>query len=250
MLTLSNVATGYGKKQIASGLSATLKQGELVAMLGPNGCGKSTLLRTLAGLQPALSGSVRCGAQSLSHYDPRTLAQTISIVLTQRTEAEALTVSDVVNMGRIPYAQMLRRSSQADRLAVSRAMQLTQVQAFSHRPLQSLSDGERQRVFIAKSLAQDTPIILLDEPTAFLDFATKVHTLRLLRQLAHQQQKAILLSTHDVELALHLCDTLWLLHTDGITVGTPQQLAQQGAISTFFQSESIHFNVPQMRFEY
>lgn len=250
-ITLQNLATGYGKKQIANQLNATLQQGELVALLGPNGCGKSTLLRTIAGLQPALSGTILCMNRPLRSYPPRSLAQTISIVLTQRPEDEALTVRDVVSMGRIPYQQLLKaNNTQTDQQAVQHALQLTHTEAYAQRGINALSDGERQRVFIAKSLAQNTPIILLDEPTAFLDFATKVHTLRLLRTLAHQEHKAILLSTHDVELALHLTDKLWLLHTDGITMGSPQQLAQQGSIATFFQNDAIRFDATQMRFEY
>lgn len=250
MLTLQNVDTGYGKNPISHGLNATLQQGELVALLGPNGCGKSTLLRTIAGLQPSLGGCVMYQGQPLTNYTQRELAQNISIVLTQRVEADALTVHDVVNMGRIPYARMFTSLSVADHQLVRRAMQLTHTQSYADRRICSLSDGERQRVFIAKSLAQNTPIILLDEPTAFLDFATKVHTLRLLNHLAHSEAKAILLSTHDVELALHLCDKLWLLHNDGITIGTPQTLASQGAIGSFFKDEHIRFDAAQMRFDY
>lgn len=250
MLTLQNVATGYGKKSIARALNATLQQGDLVALLGPNGCGKSTLLRTIAGLQPTLEGNIMCHGKPLTHYTARELAQNISIVLTQRVEADALTAHDVVNMGRIPYAQMFTNQSAVDHQLVQRAMQLTHTTAYAHQRISTLSDGERQRVFIAKSLAQNTPIILLDEPTAFLDFATKVHTLRLLKLLAHHENKAILLSTHDVELALHLCDKLWLLRSDGITIGSPQVLAQQGFIASFFQNEDIRFDAAQMRFDY
>ena len=249
MLTLQNVATGYGKKSIAHALNATLQQGDLVALLGPNGCGKSTLLRTIAGLQPTLEGNIMCHGKPLTHYTARELAQNISIVLTQRVEADALTAHDVVNMGRIPYAQMFTNQSAVDHQLVQRAMQLTHTTAYAHQRISTLSDGERQRVFIAKSLAQNTPIILLDEPTAFLDFATKVHTLRLLKLLAHHENKAILLSTHDVELALHLCDKLWLLRSDGITIGSPQVLAQQGFIASFFQNEVIRFDAAQMRFD-
>lgn len=250
MLTLHNVTTGYGKKMIAQHLNATLQQGELVALLGSNGCGKSTLLRTLSALQPALSGVVVCDEKPLSAYSQRELAQKISIVLTQRIEAEALTVDDVVRMGRIPYASLLSHNTAQDDDIVQQALLCTQTMAFRHRLVRTLSDGERQRVFIAKSLAQHTPIILLDEPTAFLDFQTKVKTLRLLQQLAHKEQKAILLSTHDVELALHFCDQLWLLSPNEIMVGTPCQLAEQGQLGKFFAHGGITFNEKEMRFAY
>ena len=251
LLTLDNVTTGYGKKVIAQHLNATLRRGELVALLGPNGCGKSTLLRSMAALQPALGGKVSYDGKALTAYSQRELAQRISIVLTQRIEAEALTVEDVVRMGRIPYASFLSYTeTAADDAAVCEAMALTQTEPFRQRMVSTLSDGERQRVFIAKSLAQHTPLILLDEPTAFLDFQTKVTTLRLLQQLAHKEQKAILLSTHDVELALHFCDQLWLLSTEGIEVGTPNQLAAQGKIAHFFAHEGIAFDDKEMRFTY
>ncbi len=250
MLTLHDVTTGYGKKAIAHHLNATLRRGELVALLGPNGCGKSTLLRTMAALQPALSGCVNYDGKPLTAYSQRELAQRISVVLTQRIEAEALTVEDVVRMGRIPYATLLSRSTEDDERAIREAMARTQTAHFRHRLISTLSDGERQRVFIAKSLAQQTPLILLDEPTAFLDFQSKVKTLRLLQHLAHSEQKAILLSTHDVELALHFCEGLWLLSTAGIEVGTPRQLAAQGKIAHFFAHEGIAFDDKEMRFVY
>lgn len=249
MLILHDVTTGYGKKVIAQHLNANLLRGELVALLGPNGCGKSTLLRTMAALQPALSGTVSYEGKALTAYSQRELAQRISIVLTQRIEAEALTVEDVVKMGRTPYATLFSRSTDEDE-TIQEAMARTQTEAFRHRMISTLSDGERQRVFIAKSLAQQTPLILLDEPTAFLDFQTKVKTLRLLQQLAHSEQKAILLSTHDVELALHFCDQLWLLSTAGIEVGTLRLLAEQGKIAHFFAHEGIAFDEKQMHFVY
>lgn len=184
----------------------------------------------------------------MADITPSRLAQMVSVVLTQRQQADALTVREVVEMGRIPYASYWHRNTDEDRRLVDRALMLTSTQSLQHRMVDTLSDGERQRVFIAKSLAQDTPVILLDEPTAFLDFPSKVRMLRLLGRLAHEEGKAILLSTHDVELALHMADRLWLLHTDGITAGSPQALADGGLISRFFESEDIVFDIPTLRF--
>ena len=235
---------------VSSQLSCTLPTASLTVLMGTNGAGKSTLLRTLAGFIRPISGSVCCGENNITHLTPRELAKTLSVVLTFRPTADALTVQEVVEMGRMPYAQFFAKSTPADAQTIERAMQLTQTQDLAHRFVNTLSDGERQRVFIAKALAQNTPIILLDEPTAFLDFPAKVHTLKLLSELAHAEGKSILLSTHDVELALRFADTLWLLSADGIVSGTPKQLSHEGAIAHFFARDGLCYNAEQMRFEF
>lgn len=250
MLRLQQLTTGYGKTVVSSQLSCTLPTASLTVLMGTNGAGKSTLLRTLAGFIRPISGSVCCGENNITHLTPRELAKTLSVVLTFRPTADALTVQQVVEMGRMPYAQFFAKSTPADAQAIERAMQLTQTQDLAHRFVNTLSDGERQRVFIAKALAQNTPIILLDEPTAFLDFPAKVHTLKLLSELAHAEGKSILLSTHDVELALRFADTLWLLSADGIVSGKPKQLSHEGAIAHFFARDGLCYNAEQMRFEF
>lgn len=250
MLRLQQLTTGYGKTVVSSQLSCTLPTASLTVLMGTNGAGKSTLLRTLAGFIRPISGSVCCGENNITHLAPRELAKTLSVVLTFRPTADALTVQQVVEMGRMPYAQFFAKSTTADAQAIERAMQLTQTQDLAHRFVNTLSDGERQRVFIAKALAQNTPIILLDEPTAFLDFPAKVHTMKLLSELAHAEGKSILLSTHDVELALRFADTLWLLSADGIVSGSPTQLSHEGAIAHFFARDGLCYNAKQMRFEF
>lgn len=250
MLRLQQLTTGYGKTVVSSQLSCTLPTASLTVLMGTNGAGKSTLLRTLAGFIRPISGSVCCGENNITHLTPRELAKTLSVVLTFRPTADALTVQQVVEMGRMPYAQFFAKSTPADAQAIERAMQLTQTQDLAHRFVNTLSDGERQRVFIAKALAQNTPIILLDEPTAFLDFPAKVHTMKLLSELAHAEGKSILLSTHDVELALRFADTLWLLSADGIVSGSPKQLSHEGAIAHFFARDGLCYNAEQMRFEF
>lgn len=250
MLRLQQLTTGYGKTVVSSQLSCTLPTASLTVLMGTNGAGKSTLLRTLAGFIRPISGSVCCGENNITHLTPRELAKTLSVVLTFRPTADALTVQQVVEMGRMPYAQFFAKSTLADAQAIERAMQLTQTQDLAHRFVNTLSDGERQRVFIAKALVQNTPIILLDEPTAFLDFPAKVHTMKLLSELAHAEGKSILLSTHDVELALRFADTLWLLSADGIVSGTPKQLSHEGAIAHFFARDGLCYNAEQMRFEF
>ncbi len=257
MLQLNQLCTGYTGKPVCRNLCGTLLPGRLTALLGPNGAGKSTLLRTLAGFIQPLKAPVAPSTppvtlrgKDLQLYTPRELARAIGVVLTSRPEAEALTAQEVVEMGRIPYTHMLAGQTAADRAAVARAMEQTDTARFGQRPIHTLSDGERQRVFIAKALAQATPVILLDEPTAFLDFPSKVEVLRLLHRLAHEEGKAVLLSTHDVELALQFADTLWLLEAEAIRSGTPAQLADQGEVERFFGNESLHFDSRSLRFVY
>ncbi len=250
MLTLCSLTTGYGRTSIGSHLSATLASGRLTALLGPNGVGKSTLLRTLSGLQRPLAGTITCNGADFLQLQPKELAKQLSVVLTFRPETEVMTAEEVVMTGRIPYAGLLGRHRADDLQRVERAMALTQTARFAQRPLTTLSDGERQRVFIAKALAQDTPIIVLDEPTAFLDFGSKIEMVRLLARLAHEEAKTVLMSTHDVELALHLSDELWLLSASGIAQGTPKALAADGTITRFFAYDEVRFLPQEMRFDY
>lgn len=255
MLCLNHLNTGYGRTIIGHNLCATLRPATLTSLLGPNGSGKTTLLRTIARLQKPLVLSNSQGADAItlqgkwiSDLTPRELAKKLSIVLTFRPEAEMLTAGEVVEMGRMPYAHTFTRQSDEDRLMIEKAIQLTGIESLRQRPINQLSDGERQRVFIAKALAQNTPIILLDEPTAFLDFPTKVSTLRLLSRLAHEEGKMVLVSTHDVEHALAFSDYLWLLRKEGITSGTPRALADNNELNHFFEGEGISFDSHAMRF--
>lgn len=250
MLTLQHIVTGYGHKTIGKDLCGHLEKGTLTVMLGLNGCGKSTLLRTIARLQDALEGEIFLQEKALSSLSIKDIAKLLSIVLTYHPEVPHLTALDVVKAGRIPYTSTFSPLGSKDNSLIERALLLTHTESLAPRRIHTLSDGERQRVFIAKALAQDTPIILLDEPTAFLDFANKVAMMRLLSQLAKGEGKTILLSTHDVELALHFADRLWLLRTDGITEGSTKALAQKGEIEKFFSAEGIHFDSKEMHFLY
>lgn len=236
MFHIDHLAIGYGGKAIASDLTALLPTGAVTALVGRNGCGKSTLLRTIAGLQPALGGTI----------EPHPTAETIAVVLTQHIDVPALTVDDVVGLGRIPYTGLTGRFAASDREAVDRAIELCAIDHLRHRPLASLSDGERQRAMLARAIAQATPIILLDEPTAFLDFPAKVDTLRLLRRLAHDEGKSILLSTHDLEITFQLADRLWLLDEGRLTEGSPSDLAANGQIAALFPH--VEFESTTMRF--
>ena len=221
-LSFADLSTGYGNRVVSSGLTAGLCAGKVTCLLGPNGAGKSTLLRTLAGYQRALGGR-------MDDVSPETLG----VVLTERMEAMGLSVREVVAMGRHPYTGYFGRLTAEDEQVVDKAMRLTHTEEFANRAFQSLSDGERQKVLIAKALAQETPIILMDEPSAFLDFPSKVELMLMLHDLAHKQGKAILLSTHDVGIALKTADMLWLMQNGGMETGTPQELLESGAIDAF-----------------
>ena len=252
ILSIDSLTTGYGtvrhKQIVAKDLTATLSAGSFTALIGTNGAGKSTLLRTLAGMQPALEGEVKWLGKSLTAYSRRELSRTLAVVLTERIMGEGLSVKDVVEMGRMPYTGFDGRLSDADHMIVEEATEVAAIGDFLQRSMSSLSDGERQRVMIAKALAQETPVILLDEPTAFLDFPSKVSLLRLLRRLADEHKKTILLSTHDLELIFQLAGRLWLLSPEGLSEGSPRELADTGILEHFFQSEGLVFDRVNLRF--
>lgn len=215
-----SLTVGYGDKVVQRDLSFALQAGELVCMLGRNGCGKSTLLRTLAGLQPALSGT----------YD---IADT-AVVLTDRITLENTTVREVVAMGRYPYTSFLGTLTTDDNRIIDEALQTVSILDFQFSLFNSLSDGEKQRVLIAKALAQQTQVILLDEPTAHLDLPNRILVLQLLRCLAHEQGKTILISTHELELALRLSDRILLLSDHGAALDTANALKQRDAFTQAF----------------
>lgn len=255
-IRLKNLAVGYpmcGKqaKAVLTDVNATVESGRLTCMLGANGVGKSTLLRTLAGFQAALSGEIRIARlgendrearafDEIGRLTKKELARRISVVLTGKPDVQNITATELVGLGRSPYTGFWGSLNEADHRIVDEALQLVGIQALAGRMIQTLSDGERQKVMIAKALAQQTPIILLDEPTAFLDFPSKVDVMQLLRRLAREQDKTILLSTHDLELALQLSDELWMLDAErGLSVGTPRALASQGVIDRYLARTDI-----------
>lgn len=245
-VVLENLTIGYvtkgGQKVVAEGLNAAISSGELTCLLGRNGIGKSTLLRTLSAFQPKLGGIIRMAGRNLDDFTDKELSCQIGVVLTEKPDVGNMTVSELVGMGRSPYTGFWGTLQDEDRRVVAEAIGLVGIENLRSRLIHTLSDGERQKVMIAKALAQQTPVIYLDEPTAFLDFPSKVETMQLLRRLALQQQKTIFLSTHDVELALQLADCIWLMEPGQLSVGTPQQLAQDGALGRFIEHDGICFD--------
>lgn len=252
MIILSNLSIGYtsknNRKVVAEGINATLMEGELTCLIGPNGIGKSTLLRTLSAFQPALSGSITIDGKQLETLSDKEVSRLIGVVLTSKPDVQNITVAELVGLGRSPYTGFWGTLNDNDRVIVDESIAKTGISHLSERMIQTLSDGERQKVMIAKALAQQTPVIYLDEPTAFLDYPSKVDMLLLLRQLAHETGKTIFLSTHDLELALQLADRLWLLSNNTqqqsttLEVGTPGELAATGSLTRFIEGKGIHFH--------
>ena len=227
-ISTNKLTIGYGATVVQRDLSFSLNAGEMVCMLGPNGCGKSTLLRTLAGLQPALSGEY-------THSD----AKNIALVLTERLSMDNTTVHDVVALGRYPYSSFLDGLKKEDEEIIAKSLEQVgfDLSTFNFHLsfFNAHSDGEKQRILIAKALAQQTPIILLDEPTAHLDLPHRILILRLLRTLAHEQGKTILISTHELDLALALSDRILLMTPGkGIQLDTAANLKKANAFTSAF----------------
>jgi len=248
MIELKNLSTGYGRHTVSANLNATLQSGRLTCLLGPNGVGKSTLLRTLCGFQPPLEGRMEMDGKDMAQLSRKEMSRSIGVVLTERPDVTDMRASDMVALGRTPYTGFWGRLGTEDRNRVDEAMQLVGITHLAHRMIHTLSDGERQKVMIAKALAQQTPVILLDEPTAFLDFPSKVETMRLLHRLAHESGKTVFLSTHDLETAIQLSDDLWLLSADGLESGTADSLSADGSLERFVSCNGIRFDAQRKVF--
>ena len=211
--------------------------------MGPNGAGKSTLLKTLTAFLPPLKGEILIQNKELKSYSEADLAKVIGVVLTERLHINNMSVDELVGMGRSPYTGFWGHMSAYDKQVVDESIALVGIEGLRGRMMQRLSDGERQKVMIAKALAQETPVIFLDEPTAFLDYPSKVEIMQLLQRLSREKKKTVFLSTHDLDLALQLADCVWLLDGQGnLTTGLPEQLILDGTLPHFFQSDGVCFD--------
>ena len=246
-VSVNNLSTGYHTKKgnivVTGNINASLFPGEVTCLLGPNGAGKSTLLKTLISFIPALTGSIRIFDKDLDNYSTKELSKVIGVVLTEKPDLTNMTVEELVGMGRSPYTGFWGLAREEDRAVIDEAIKMIGIESLRDRMIQSLSDGERQKAMIAKVLAQQTPVIFLDEPTAFLDYPSKVEIIQLLRNLAACQKKTILLSIHDLELAMQTADKIWLLDSKhGVTIGTPEDLALRNDIDRYFHRDGILFD--------
>ncbi len=246
IIELKNITIGYRDKKkdshVAKNLSAELKQGQLACLLGANGKGKSTLMKTMCGFLHPFTGEIFLNGKNISQMDERAMASQIAIVLTDRLIVPNATVFELVSYGRSPFTGFLGKLKKTDLDAVHRALELCGIAHKKNEMLTNLSDGERQKATIAKALAQDTPFILLDEPTAFLDLPARVEVMHLLRNLASNTGKSILMSTHDLDLALQMADKLWLLHENKIINGSPEDLLLTNAFQPIFSNANIGFD--------
>ena len=228
---------------VHSDLNIRLMPGDFTCLLGPNGSGKSTLIKTFAGFQKALKGKILLDNQEIQHFRERDLAKLVSVVLTDKTYAGNMTVFELVSMGRHPYTGFFGNLTHDDLRKVYHAIDSVGMVSMKQRLVNELSDGERQKAMIAKALAQETPIIILDEPTAYLDLPSRIEIMQLLHSLSGRMQKAVLLSTHDLEQALRFADKIWLLGTDKqVRSGTPEDLILAGEFKQFFERKGIRFD--------
>ena len=241
------LSIGYRRRHkadmvLAGGLNLCLRPGELIGLLGPNGIGKSTLLRTLARLHKPLAGQVLLGGADAAMLSLAALARRLSLVLTAAPQPNLMNGYALVALGRHPHTDWLGRLTDEDHSAIERALAAVDAANLAERRVAQLSDGQRQKLMIARALAQESEIMLLDEPTAYLDLPRRVETMRLMRQLAHDSGRAILVSTHDLELALRNCDRLWLMSETGIEQGAPEDLALAGSLGATFRADGIRFD--------
>ncbi len=242
-LSIGYILKGGERRIVHDSLNLNLHSGEVTCLLGLNGAGKSTLLRTLCGFQPSLGGTIELMGKPLSSYSQGEFSRTLGVVLTEKTNAGGITVYELVSLGRHPYTGFFGQLKKEDKEIIEESLFSAGIAHKANSYVSELSDGERQKAMIAKALAQQCPVILLDEPTAFLDVTSRIETMVLLRKLAVEQHKAILLSTHDLDLAIQMGDCLWLqTKTRPMACGTPEDLIMSGALDTFFNKGGIVFD--------
>ena len=247
ILRTQGLTIGYKSKHILleleKDLDIKIHNGELVCLIGPNGCGKSTLMRTIAGLQKPLHGDTFISGVDVKKMKPHQYARLLSLVLTEKINVGAMTVMDIVSIGRYPYTNYFAKLSTNDHQIIEHSLYSVHLDDYKHRFFHELSDGEKQRVMIAKALAQDTPLIILDEPTAHLDLPNRVEVMNILKRLAKETNKAIFLSTHELDLALQTADTIWLMNREeNLKSGTPEDLVLSGMFEQVFKSNAFTFD--------
>ena len=242
MIQLSNISLAFGERTLIEGATTRFECGEMVALLGRNGTGKSTLLRAIAKLGEVAQGEIIVDGKYISEIDIRTFARLVAFVNTERIDIDSMRAYDLVAIGRSPYTDWMGRLTKEDREIIERSMQITGVDKLANRMVETLSDGECQRVMIARALAQDTPVILLDEPTAFLDLPNRYELCTLLSRLAHNEGKLIVFSTHELDIALTLADSIALVDTPRLVHMPTSEMISSGNLERLFNSEHISFD--------
>lgn len=252
ILSTSNLSIGYKTKNatttIAKNLNLNFQEGKLIALIGANGIGKSTLLKTITGIQKPLSGTVSINQKNIHELDALTLAQNLSVVLTEKLPPSNLTVFELIALGRQPYTNWIGKLTEIDIAQVNHAMELTQISNLSSKKHYEISDGQLQKVLIARALAQDTPVIILDEPTTHLDLLHKVSVFKLLKKLSQETQKCILFSTHDIDMAIQLSDEMIIMTPEKVEQDEPCNFIAKGSFNSLFKDEHITFDGEKGKF--
>ena len=242
MIRFRELSLGYGSRILIDNLSATVKRGELTALVGRNGTGKSTLLRAITGLGERIGGDILLGDKPIDSFSTAELATMVTFVTTDKVRIANLRCRDVVALGRAPYTNWIGRMQEQDEEIVMRSMELVGMGNYANKTMDRMSDGECQRIMIARALAQQTPIILLDEPTAFLDMPNRYELCTLLQRLAHEEQKCILFSTHELDIALALCDSIALISPPQLHLLPTEAMVKSGYIEKLFTSGIVNFD--------
>lgn len=253
ILITENLSIGYKTKHkstvVADQINIELKQGELIGLVGANGIGKSTLLRTLTSIQQPLDGTIHLNKKPLQNYSAIELAKVMSLVLTEQLISKNLSVYELVALGRQPYTNWVGNLNNNDITIINKALEQTNLSDLKQRKCLELSDGQLQKVMIARALAQDTNLIILDEPTTHLDMYHQAYVLKLLKKLTTETNKSILFATHEINLALQLCDKIIIMEKDKVIAGSPKELIEKNAFSNIFPSDLIYFDNESVSFK-
>ncbi len=247
MIQLKELTVGYGQRILLDHVSTRVSGGQLAALLGRNGTGKSTLLRAMMGLEKPQGGEILLQGKNIASLKTEELARSISFVTTDKVRVANLRCKDVVALGRAPYTNWIGQLQAEDQQRVEEAMYLVGMSAYAEKTMDKMSDGECQRIMIARALAQDTPVILLDEPTAFLDLPNRYELCLLLRKLAREENKCVIFSTHDLDIALSLCDFVMLIDNPQLYGLPTSDMVASGHIERLFRNDSITFDAREMR---
>ena len=241
-LNISNLTIGHQQKPLLKNINLKAKTNQIIAVFGRNGQGKSTLLKTISGLLPAISGNFTFENRDVLNLKEKERAKLLSIVSTSQNNVEGITVKDFIAFGRFPYTNWLGINSAKDYLKIEHAIELCQIAKLTHRNYNELSDGEKQKVNIARAIAQETPLILLDEPTVHLDLINKVEVFKLLKKLSTKHHKTIIISTHQIEYALQICDEIWLVNDNDIDAFSPNELINSNKLNQLFDDDIVSFD--------
>lgn len=242
ILNIEALSIGYNKNVLIKNINLSASNNELVSIIGRNGEGKSTLIKSIVGFLEKIHGNILINNKQLESYSEKEKSKLISVVLTEKIALHNISVFDYVAYGRYPYTNWLGMNTNSDNDMISKAINICGIKHLNDHLFSELSDGEKQKTNIARAIAQNTPIIVLDEPTAHLDLVNKLEVFKLLNKLVKEENKTIIISTHQIELALQLSDKIWMINNKNVIEGSPEKLKQEGIINQLFNSSEIIFN--------